>query len=49
MHEKFTERLLAGLQKLQAAAAAGLLKDAAWPASGLGRLKEKRLPSVLTQ
>lgn len=41
MHEKFTERLLAGLQKLQAAAEAGRLKDAALAGERLGRLKEK--------
>jgi hypothetical protein len=41
MHEKFTERLLAGLQKLQAAAEAGRLKDATLAGERLGRLKEK--------
>jgi hypothetical protein len=41
MHEKFSERLLTGLQKLQAAAATGRLKDATLAGERLGRLKEK--------
>ena len=41
MHEKFVVRLEAGLQKLQAAAASGRLKDEATAGERLGRLKEK--------
>jgi transposase len=41
MHEKFTVRLEAGLQKMQAAAAAGRLKDEAAAGQRLGRLKQQ--------
>lgn len=41
MHEKFSQRLLTGLQKLQGAAATGRLKDATLAGERLGRLKEK--------
>lgn len=41
MHEKFTVRLAAGLTKMQAAAAAGRLKDEAVAGQRLGRLKEQ--------
>jgi transposase len=41
MHEKFTTRMEAGLKKLQAAAAAGRLKDEAAANERLGRLKER--------
>jgi transposase len=41
MHEKFTTRLQAGLEKLQAAAAAGRLKDEATAGQRLGRLKQQ--------
>jgi transposase len=41
MHEKFTERLEAGLVKMQAAAVAGRLKDEATAGERLGRLKEQ--------
>ena len=41
MHEKFTARLEAGLQKLQAAAAAGRLKEEAAAGERLGRLKQQ--------
>lgn len=41
MHEKFTARIERGLQKLQAAAAMGRLKDEATANQRLGRLKEQ--------
>lgn len=41
MHEKFVRRLEAGLQKLQAAALSGRLKDEATAGERLGRLKEQ--------
>ena len=41
MHQKFTERLEAGLKKMQAAAESGRLKDVAKAHEQLGRLKEK--------
>lgn len=41
MHEKFTQRLEAGLVKMQAAAVAGRLKDEATAGERLGRLKEQ--------
>jgi transposase len=41
MHEKFVTRLEAGLQKLQAAALSGRLKDEAAAGERLGRLKEQ--------
>lgn len=41
MHAKFTERMEAGLKKLQAAAEAGRLKDEAIAGERLGRLKEQ--------
>jgi transposase len=41
MHEKFTVRLETGLQKMQAAAAAGRLKDEATAGQRLGRLKQQ--------
>jgi transposase len=41
MHEKFTTRIEAGLQKMQAAAQAGRLKDEAVAGERLGRLKER--------
>ena len=41
MHEKFTTRLKAGLEKLQAAATAGRLKDEATAGQRLGRLKQQ--------
>jgi transposase len=41
MHEKFTERLAAGLQKMQAAAESGRLKDVAAAGERLGRLKQQ--------
>jgi transposase len=41
MHEKFVTRLEAGLQKLQAAALSGRLKDEATAGERLGRLKEQ--------
>jgi hypothetical protein len=41
MHEKFTARLAAGLQKLQAAAESGRLKEELVAGERLGRLKEK--------
>lgn len=41
MHEKFTTRLEAGLQKMQAAAEAGRLKDEVTAAQRLGRLKQQ--------
>ena len=41
MHEKFTTRLEEGLKKMQAAAAAGRLRDEAAAGERLGRLKEQ--------
>lgn len=41
MHEKFTERLEAGLKKLQAAAETGRLKDEVTAGQRLGRLKQQ--------
>jgi transposase len=41
MHEKFTARLEAGLQKMAAAAEAGRLKDEATAGERLGRLKQQ--------
>ncbi len=41
MHEKFTARLEAGLQKMQAAAVAGRLKEEAAAGERLGRLKQQ--------
>lgn len=41
MHQKFTERLEAGLKKMQKSAENGRLKDAAQANEQLGRLKEK--------
>jgi transposase len=41
MHEKFVTRLETGLQKLQAAALSGRLKDEATAGERLGRLKEQ--------
>jgi transposase len=41
MHERFTQRLEAGLQRLQAAAQSGRLKDEGTARERLGRLKEK--------
>jgi transposase len=41
MHEKFTTRLEAGLQKMQAAALAGRLKEEVAAGERLGRLKER--------
>jgi transposase len=41
MHEKFTARLEAGLEKLRAAAESGRLKDEAAAGERLGRLKER--------
>jgi transposase len=41
MHEKFTTRLEAGLQRMQAAVEAGRLKDEATAGQRLGRLKER--------
>jgi transposase len=41
MHEKFTARLEEGLQKMQAAAVKGRLKDEAKAGERLGRLKER--------
>jgi len=41
MHEKFTTRLEAGLQKMQAAAEAGRLKEEAVAGERLGRLKQQ--------
>jgi transposase len=41
MHEKFTQRLEAGLVKMQAAAVAGRWKDEATAGERLGRLKEQ--------
>ena len=41
MHEKFTARMEEGLRKMQAAAAAGRLKEEAAAGERLGRLKEK--------
>jgi transposase len=41
MHEKFTARLEAGLQKMQAAAEAGRLKDEVTAGQRLGRLKQQ--------
>jgi transposase len=41
MHEKFTERLEAGLKKMQAAAESGRLKDEAAAGERLGRLKQQ--------
>jgi hypothetical protein len=41
MHEKFTQRLEAGLQKLAAAAEVGRLKDEATAGERLGRLKQQ--------
>jgi hypothetical protein len=41
MHEKFTLRLEAGLQKMQAAAESGRLKDEAAAGERLGRLKQQ--------
>jgi transposase len=41
MHEKFTTRLAAGLQKLQRAAESGRLKEERVAGERLGRLKEK--------
>ncbi len=41
MHEKFTQRMAAGLTKLQAAAESGRLKDAALAGQRLGRLQER--------
>jgi transposase len=41
MHEKFTLRMEEGLQKLQAAAESGRLKDEAVAGERLGRLKER--------
>ena len=41
MHEKFTARLEAGLQKMQAAAEAGRLKEEAAAGERLGRLKQQ--------
>ena len=41
MHEKFTTRLEAGLQKMQAAAEAGRLKDEIAAGQRLGRLKQQ--------
>ena len=41
MHEKFTTRLEAGLQKMQTAAATGRLKEAAAAGERLGRLKQQ--------
>lgn len=41
MHEKFTTRFEAGLQKMQAAAEAGRLKDEVTAAQRLGRLKQQ--------
>lgn len=41
MHEKFTTRLEAGLQKMQAAAEAGRLKDEVTAGQRLGRLKQQ--------
>ena len=41
MHEKFTERLEAGLKKMQAAAEAGRLKDEFAAGQRLGRLKQQ--------
>lgn len=41
MHEKFTERLEAGLKKMQAAAEKGRLKDEVMAGQRLGRLKQQ--------
>ena len=41
MHEKFTQRLRVGLQKMQAAAESGRLKDEAAAGERLGRLKQQ--------
>jgi transposase len=41
MHEKFTQRIEAGLQKMQAAAASGRLRDEATAGERLGRLKQQ--------
>ena len=41
MHEKFSERMEAGLKKMQAAAASGRLKDEAAAGERLGRLKQQ--------
>jgi transposase len=41
MHEKFTARLAAGLEKLQAAATSGRLRDEAAAGERLGRLKQQ--------
>jgi transposase len=41
MHDKFTARLEAGLQKMQTAAEAGRLRDEATAGERLGRLKEQ--------
>ncbi len=41
MHEKFTARMDEGLQKMQAAAEAGRLKDEATAGERLGRLKQQ--------
>jgi transposase len=41
MHEKFVVRLQAGLERMQAAAIAGRLKDAATAGERLGRLKQR--------
>jgi transposase len=41
MHEKFTERLEAGLEKMRAAALAGRLNDEVKAAERLGRLKQQ--------
>lgn len=41
MHEKFTQRMAAGLTKLQAAAESGRLKDEATAGQRLGRLQER--------
>jgi transposase len=41
MHEKFTERLEAGLKKMQVAAEAGRLKEEAEAGQRLGRLKQQ--------
>jgi len=41
MHEKFTQRMETGLQKLRAAAEAGRLKDEKIAGERLGRLKER--------
>ncbi len=41
MHEKFSARLEAGLQRMLAAAESGRLKDAAAAGERLGRLKQQ--------